>query len=257
VAYLLVLYLTSLALAYELRFTEATRHIGRALSSTGSRTGFQDAITPPASSYVAFAVYGLGVADARARHAQEPPAAAHRPGHRLALPHGAEERAQGITVHTATRSAYLRTGVKEVLARFAGPGGPGDHAASGESGGLGVRSGCWGCDHDMLVAERGQKTTSISTSTMATSWSRSREPRGGSQDQGGVAIVAPRGDQAPRRHGPGAGWRVDHGNGGWGNGRAGSPAYGPCNMCQPEKRWPELSPEALCPVPPPCRDRAS
>jgi hypothetical protein len=66
-----------------------------------------------------------------------------------------------------------------------GPGGPGDHAASGESGGLAVRSGCWGCDHDLLVAERGQKTTSISTSTMATSWSRSREPRGGSGVGGG------------------------------------------------------------------------
>jgi hypothetical protein len=62
VAYLLILYFASLALAYELRFTEATRHIGRALSGSGSRTGFQDAITPPASSYVAFAVYGLSVA---------------------------------------------------------------------------------------------------------------------------------------------------------------------------------------------------
>ncbi len=62
VADLFVLYLASLALGYELRFTEATRHIGRALSGTGSRTGFQDAITPPASSYLAFAVYGLSVA---------------------------------------------------------------------------------------------------------------------------------------------------------------------------------------------------
>jgi len=62
VADLLVLYLVSLAFAYELRFTEATRYIGRALSGTGSRTGFQDAITPPASAYVAFAVYGFSVA---------------------------------------------------------------------------------------------------------------------------------------------------------------------------------------------------
>lgn len=59
---LVVLYLVSLALGYELRFTEATRYIGRELSGSGSRTGFQDAITPPASSYVAFGVFGLSVA---------------------------------------------------------------------------------------------------------------------------------------------------------------------------------------------------
>ena len=39
---------------------------------------------------------------------------AHRPGHRLALPQGAEARAEGITGPTATRSASLRTEVNEV-----------------------------------------------------------------------------------------------------------------------------------------------
>ena len=59
IGYIVILYLVALAFGYELRFTEATRFIGRALSGTGSSTGFQDAITPPASSYVAFGVYGL------------------------------------------------------------------------------------------------------------------------------------------------------------------------------------------------------
>jgi hypothetical protein len=38
---------------------------------------------------------------------------------RLALPQRAEERAERLTGHTATWSAYLRTGVNEVLAWFA------------------------------------------------------------------------------------------------------------------------------------------
>ena len=60
-AYDLVLYLVALALGYQLRFTEATLHIGRTLSGASSRTGFQDAITPPTSAYLAFGVYGLAV----------------------------------------------------------------------------------------------------------------------------------------------------------------------------------------------------
>jgi hypothetical protein len=61
ITYVLVLYLIALALSYQLRFTEATLHMGRTLSGTSSGTGFQDAITPPASAYFAFGVYGLAV----------------------------------------------------------------------------------------------------------------------------------------------------------------------------------------------------
>jgi len=61
VAYVVVLYLVALAFGYELRFTEATLFIGRALSGTSRGTGCQDAITSPASSYVAFGVYGLAL----------------------------------------------------------------------------------------------------------------------------------------------------------------------------------------------------
>src|SRR5215813_5677306 len=58
-AYIVVLCIVAAAFGYELRFTEATLHIGRALSGTPVGTGFQDAITPPLSSYLAFAVYGI------------------------------------------------------------------------------------------------------------------------------------------------------------------------------------------------------
>jgi NitT/TauT family transport system substrate-binding protein len=51
--------------------------------------------------------------------AQVKPPEAYRPGHRLALPHGIKAGTEGITAHTATRSANLRTDIKEVLARFA------------------------------------------------------------------------------------------------------------------------------------------
>jgi len=61
IVYIIVLCLVGLALAYELRFTEATLHMGRALSGSGSKTGFQDAITPPLSSYFAFGIYGLSI----------------------------------------------------------------------------------------------------------------------------------------------------------------------------------------------------
>lgn len=45
------------ALAYVLRFSEATLSLGRELSDADSQTGFQDAITPPWQTKVAFAVY--------------------------------------------------------------------------------------------------------------------------------------------------------------------------------------------------------
>ena len=60
--YFLVLYLVSLALGYQLRFSEATLHIGRSLSTTGSKTGFQDAITPPNAASLGFGIYGLSLA---------------------------------------------------------------------------------------------------------------------------------------------------------------------------------------------------
>ena len=59
IAYVVALCLVILAFSYQLRFTEATLHIGRALTGATSGTGLQDAVTPPASAYVAFVVYGL------------------------------------------------------------------------------------------------------------------------------------------------------------------------------------------------------
>lgn len=61
-AYVFVLYLVSLALGYETRFREATLHIGRSLSETDSESGFQLAIIPPVSAYVAFGIYILSLA---------------------------------------------------------------------------------------------------------------------------------------------------------------------------------------------------
>lgn len=59
IGYALGFCMVALAFAYELRFTEATLHMGRTLSGTVSGAGLQDAITPPASSYIAFGVYGV------------------------------------------------------------------------------------------------------------------------------------------------------------------------------------------------------
>lgn len=61
IAYVLALCLMAVLLGYQLRFTEATRHIGRSLSGAASGAGLQDAITPPITSYLAFLVYGLVV----------------------------------------------------------------------------------------------------------------------------------------------------------------------------------------------------
>lgn len=60
--YVFVLYLVSLALGYEIRFREATLHIGRSLSETDSESGFQLAITPPVSAYATFGIYILSLA---------------------------------------------------------------------------------------------------------------------------------------------------------------------------------------------------
>jgi hypothetical protein len=56
---LLAVTILSVALAYELRFTEATLHLGRSISDHPEGTGFQDAITPPASSNIAYIIYAL------------------------------------------------------------------------------------------------------------------------------------------------------------------------------------------------------
>ena len=61
-AYLIVMYLISLALAYVIAFTDATLAMGRALSDTGTGTGYQDAITPPRFSTIALLIYGACVA---------------------------------------------------------------------------------------------------------------------------------------------------------------------------------------------------
>ena len=57
VIYLVCMYLASLALGYILAFTTATLSIGRALSDSGTPTGYQDAITPPRFSIFAISVY--------------------------------------------------------------------------------------------------------------------------------------------------------------------------------------------------------
>lgn len=57
IIYLIFMYLASLAFGCVLRFTEATLSIGRSLSNAGTPTGYQDAITPPRFSTIAFSVY--------------------------------------------------------------------------------------------------------------------------------------------------------------------------------------------------------
>lgn len=60
--YLMGVYFVSLLLGYESAFSETTLTIGRQISNTGSRTGLQNAITPPASSVPALALYGITLA---------------------------------------------------------------------------------------------------------------------------------------------------------------------------------------------------
>jgi hypothetical protein len=56
---LIALAILSVALAYELRFTEATLHLGRSISDHPEGTGFQDAITPPVSTSITYVIYAL------------------------------------------------------------------------------------------------------------------------------------------------------------------------------------------------------
>ncbi|MBI2907776.1 MAG: hypothetical protein HYX92_08990 [Chloroflexi bacterium] len=55
--YLVILYPVSLLVGYELVFTRATLLIGTSISYDGSKTGFQDAVTPPWSNYLAILAY--------------------------------------------------------------------------------------------------------------------------------------------------------------------------------------------------------
>jgi hypothetical protein len=63
-AYLIVMYVISLALGYVLAFTQATLSMGRSLSDAGTATGYQDAITPPKFSPIALLVYAVCVGGA-------------------------------------------------------------------------------------------------------------------------------------------------------------------------------------------------
>lgn len=56
--FLVVSALLALALAYELKFTQATLYFGRLWSESPDGTGVQDAITPPTSSKMALGLYG-------------------------------------------------------------------------------------------------------------------------------------------------------------------------------------------------------
>lgn len=56
-AYLIVMYVLSLALGYVMAFTQTTLAMGRALSGAETGTGLQDAITPPWFSTLALLVY--------------------------------------------------------------------------------------------------------------------------------------------------------------------------------------------------------
>lgn len=56
-AYLVAMYLVSLALGYVLAFTSTTLMVGRSLSDTGVGRGYQDAVTPPRFSTIAMLVY--------------------------------------------------------------------------------------------------------------------------------------------------------------------------------------------------------
>ena len=56
-SYLTLMYLVSLGLGYVLAFTQATLLIGKALSDTGTPTGYQNAITPPIFARFALLIY--------------------------------------------------------------------------------------------------------------------------------------------------------------------------------------------------------
>lgn len=50
------------ALAYELRFSEATLRMGRLLAGADDGRGYQDAVTPPNSTTVGLGIYGAVIA---------------------------------------------------------------------------------------------------------------------------------------------------------------------------------------------------
>jgi len=62
IVYFIGLYVLSLLLGYDTVFSQATLMIGKSISFTDSRTGYQDAITPPIFSIVSFVLYGLVLA---------------------------------------------------------------------------------------------------------------------------------------------------------------------------------------------------
>jgi len=55
--YLVLLILLSFSLGYVLAFTNATLKIGKSLSTAGTPTGYQDAITPPRFAALSLTVY--------------------------------------------------------------------------------------------------------------------------------------------------------------------------------------------------------
>jgi hypothetical protein len=58
---LILAIIVSIALAYTLRFTEATLSFGRELDDKGSPTGFQAAVSPPWETYLGLANYGATI----------------------------------------------------------------------------------------------------------------------------------------------------------------------------------------------------
>jgi hypothetical protein len=62
IIYFIGLYVVSLLLGYDSAFSEATLMIGKSISDTDSRTGYQDAITPPILSILGFVLYGIVLA---------------------------------------------------------------------------------------------------------------------------------------------------------------------------------------------------
>jgi hypothetical protein len=59
----LVLYIAMAVLAiwfrYDLQMTQACLYVGRAISDTGSKRGYQNAVTSPTGAYLSFLVWGL------------------------------------------------------------------------------------------------------------------------------------------------------------------------------------------------------
>jgi len=62
IVYFITMYIISLLLGYGLALTQATLMIGRSLNDTDSKTGYQDAITPPWSTNLAITTYLIALA---------------------------------------------------------------------------------------------------------------------------------------------------------------------------------------------------